>query len=1234
MATWAAKSAIQGSYFSSESDSASCLSSAPSSRPPTPTTTTPTTPTLPSPSTPSPDTTIEDCMEDSGFQDWMAEMQLGVTGDMSVVERLNYLLDTGQFADVNIRVGQGNNVSVFKAHRLLLATASQPLYRLVQQATPGPGPNDMSTLRITDMKPVDFENILKYIYTDQVACENISVAFALLRASRKWGLAGLGIKSLTYLEEFVDHFEPTTEDSKDNLFDLLVLSEDTLAELNAKCWQILLKNSTTVIPCNGYLNLDKPMVQKVICHPDLKIEDQLKLFEAIRDWGLRYIDQQGLPLTALGTAVEELIKAVDFEKISDSDFLSTVLTSECLGKAEVIAFFMTHGLDIPRKLDFNNNKQLPFWLTFCATSGRVRNNRSKNCTKRLSSSSSSTTSSPSSLAPVSEALTSICSLTQNGSVLEFNKVCRFKKGYRCPPKEIYQEHELRFRVDKNVKLLGVGFGFLFTPTDMGLNIHCQGPWETRQWTDIIQSYVRFSGEKTETADVRLMFLHPVRIEANQSYKVVVKMVRMSHGSNEVELWGGTGGVHCVETEDAEFSFIKAAVDPDKRVEEEDGDTKPGVITELLYRLDTGDPEPPPTTSYRRRRPQPEEEVTSPPAVHSNPWRQRARPDSLRIPENPYSRRRSPGDEAKTPESTSPRRRERPPVEEYKPTSFSTNRWARPKPKEEVEEYKPTSFSTNRWARPKPKEEAEEYKPSSFSTNRWARPKEDKKDTTETPTERKRSAPEEYRPSSFSTNRWARPKDSSTSGANTETERKTSAPEEYRPSSFSTNRWARPREDGSAAKTEAERKTSAPDEYNPSSFSTNRWSTKPKEEEAATDASRKTSTDASRKTSTDASRKTSTDASRKTSTEDSSRWRTRPQEEAKDTPFGARRRPSTKPEDTTSSHPFARRRESRDSNADVPFFLRKTDDSKPPTASYGRSSRLGSSFTTTTGPSSYSTPSATTTTSTSSSSAADTKPAGDTTFHSRFLRPSGSSAASPYSSSRYGSVRESSLSRLRDTSLPRYTSSGGYLSRYDSPSDPPPSRAAAPSSSSSSRYGSGDARAASPHAPRKNLRYGTAATSSGSNLLALSSSSFGLGGGGGGSQGSRAVDRYGGVSRYDSSSGRYGSTAGGSGRYGSTCGPSSATAGRYGLSSSGAGGLPPYSAKATSGTAGPSGRYSSRGATDTLGSTARYGASGTARHGSGSGGTAAYSRAAPGSRYGSSGSSSRYTSPAPAGPSGR
>lgn len=184
------------------------------------------------------------------------------------------------------------------------------------------------------------------------------MAFELLRASKRWGLAGLGIKSLNYLEGFIDDFEPSTEEMKTNLFDLLVLSEKSLNDMCDKCWQIISKHANEIIPCEGFLRLERDIIRKMLMQKDLKFDDQLKLFEAIRDWGLRYVREKGLKMTQLGDVVEDLIKVVDFDKISDRDFVNTVLTSECLGKAEVIAFFMTHGLEIPRNLDFNNNKQV------------------------------------------------------------------------------------------------------------------------------------------------------------------------------------------------------------------------------------------------------------------------------------------------------------------------------------------------------------------------------------------------------------------------------------------------------------------------------------------------------------------------------------------------------------------------------------------------------------------------------------------------------------------------------------------------------------------------------------------------------------------------------------------------------------------------------------------------------------------------------------------------------------
>ncbi|XP_027212089.2 nuclear pore complex protein DDB_G0274915 isoform X3 [Penaeus vannamei] len=1090
MATWTARPAAQGTPASSWEEPGS-----PDSAPSTMAT--------PSP-THSPCMDSSDPMEDSGFHDWLgmeggtAESQMSVTGEMSVVERLQYLLDTGQFADVNIRVGQGNNVVVFKAHRLLLATASQPLYRLVYAVNPHPSPTEVTTIRVHDMLPKDFEPILKYIYTDSVDCSDIKVAFELLRASKRWGLAGLGIKSLNYLEGFIDDFEPSTEEMKTNLFDLLVLSEKSLNDMCDKCWQIISKHANEIIPCEGFLRLERDIIRKMLMQKDLKFDDQLKLFEAIRDWGLRYVREKGLKMTQLGDVVEDLIKVVDFDKISDRDFVNTVLTSECLGKAEVIAFFMTHGLEIPRNLDFNNNKQ-------------------------------------------------ITSLTQNGSLLEFNKVCRFRKGYRCPQKEIYQSHELRFRVDKNIKLLGVGFGFLFSSTDMGVTVHCQGPWETRQWTDIEKTYCRVSGEKQETADVRLMFSTPVRIEANQCYKVMVKIGRMSSGSSDVELWGGTGGMHYVETEDAEFFFIKAAVDPNKRVEESEGDVKPGVITELLYQLDTGEEEKP---VERRRRPQPQEEEQEAQPVETTG--RRRRPETLKVPEIPYARKRSPPSGAKSPDAPPATRRREGVVSYETSPSYSSRRTS-------MEEYKPESFSTNRW-RTRSREEDSDTKKSYDTSTKI----------------------EEYKPSSFSTNRWrtrSKPEDSEIKKTE-DTERKASV-EEYMPTSFSTNRWrVRPKPEDSETKKTEERKTST-DEYKPDSFSTNRW------------RSRRTEDDAS-KTQDTSSSKTTTDEYKPQSFV-TNRWRTRATqpEEPKDTVFGNKVFSGTATTERTS-HPFMRRRESETKTTEIPFYLRKqsTEDN--------RSALSKNRWATT----------------------ADDRHSRDTTTRSLYSRDKDTSSVSSslprpsdslslrsrdLSSSRFGSTRDSSLSRVRDSSLSRTSTREPSLSRIR---DPTTSRFGSTYSSSFSRYDSPSTQAGRTDVSSSSTgsRYSQTADTSKNNAL----SRYGLDSpASGGLEEKKYGSRYGTSStirpytgassagRLTSSSLAHGSDSGATSRgsrYGTaSTGSSDTSAGsRYGLSS-------------TSGDKYGTSSLQSRSDTSSKGTGSKYGISGASDT----------SKSSPSSRYGSS-----------------
>ena len=195
----------------------------------------------------------------------------------------------------------------------------------------------------------------RFIYTDTISINTIVEAFGLLKAGKKWNLKKMNSKTLKYLEGFLDDYSPSTEEKKNEVFDLLQLAESHSKELFEKCMAIIIKHAMDIIPCQGFLRLDDKTIKKLIGHPNFVFDDHLRLFEAIRDWGMNQILLKGLNPSQLHPVIEDLLTHVDFEKIQDGDFMGTLLPSDCLGRAEVIAFFMTRGMEIPRDKEFNNN---------------------------------------------------------------------------------------------------------------------------------------------------------------------------------------------------------------------------------------------------------------------------------------------------------------------------------------------------------------------------------------------------------------------------------------------------------------------------------------------------------------------------------------------------------------------------------------------------------------------------------------------------------------------------------------------------------------------------------------------------------------------------------------------------------------------------------------------------------------------------------------------------------------
>ena len=164
-------------------------------------------------------------------------------------------------------------------------------------------------------------------------------------------------KTISYLDKFLDDYTPSTEEKKNEIFDLLVLAEAHSHELFEKCLLVVVKFAKDIIPCQGFLRLDERTIRRLIGDKNFIFEDQLCLFEAIRDWGMNQILLKGFSPAQLHPIIEDLLTHIDFEKIKDHDFMDTILPSDCLGRAEVIAFFMSRGMEIPRDMGFNNNNK-------------------------------------------------------------------------------------------------------------------------------------------------------------------------------------------------------------------------------------------------------------------------------------------------------------------------------------------------------------------------------------------------------------------------------------------------------------------------------------------------------------------------------------------------------------------------------------------------------------------------------------------------------------------------------------------------------------------------------------------------------------------------------------------------------------------------------------------------------------------------------------------------------------
>ena len=111
-----------------------------------------------------------------------------INGDADrLVSRASNLLHNKAFTDVTFIVGPPNHSKKYVGHRVLLAMTS-PVFEAMFY---GDMADKSKVIRIPDIAPIGFENLLRYAYTDSLNLNSVDDAMLTAYAAKKYLLPHL-----------------------------------------------------------------------------------------------------------------------------------------------------------------------------------------------------------------------------------------------------------------------------------------------------------------------------------------------------------------------------------------------------------------------------------------------------------------------------------------------------------------------------------------------------------------------------------------------------------------------------------------------------------------------------------------------------------------------------------------------------------------------------------------------------------------------------------------------------------------------------------------------------------------------------------------------------------------------------------------------------------------------------------------------------------------------------------
>ncbi|KAL3110951.1 hypothetical protein niasHT_017724 [Heterodera trifolii] len=288
-------------------------------------------------------------------------------------ERMKHLLSSGEDADIQFLVGDGDKKELLSAHKLILKHASEvfeAMFRFDSQKEKTENASAVSPVEVPDVEPAAFKIMLSFIYSEDLSELNGDNAMTVLYAAKKYGIDRLVNSVLkipiSKLRSVFEAFAQT------RLF-------DDLEHFSHQCLLYICQNASQLFKSEEFLQIDQNLLCALFDRDQLQISNEFEIWKAALRWADEKCRQNAIEYSAENrrAALGPALFKIRFPLISPAAFVKEIVPSGILTNDEFVGIyqfnFYTNFRGVPGglyPLKFPIQTRISDWNTAKANSSR------------------------------------------------------------------------------------------------------------------------------------------------------------------------------------------------------------------------------------------------------------------------------------------------------------------------------------------------------------------------------------------------------------------------------------------------------------------------------------------------------------------------------------------------------------------------------------------------------------------------------------------------------------------------------------------------------------------------------------------------------------------------------------------------------------------------------------------------------------------------------------------------